>query len=131
MDKALEFLPLLERDWVDFVEEIKGMGSIFVDFAQVLVNCDRVLTFCLGIAAGVGGDVGLGDVLALNVRSEIAMGLMTDGCTALSWTAGSDSILAQNWDVSFFSHLLRVSILCVSVVTSRVVPCYQDLNPEF
>lgn len=131
MGKALEFLPLLERDWVDFVEEIKGMGSIFADLAQVLVNCDRVLTFCLGIAAGVGGDIALGDILALNVRSEIAMGLMTDGCTALSWTAGSDSILAQNWDVSLFFHLLRVLNLCAPVVTSRVFRCYRDLNSEF
>ncbi|KAI4133226.1 MAG: hypothetical protein LQ338_000284 [Usnochroma carphineum] len=37
-------------------------------------------------------------ILALNVRTEIAFGMFSDGCTALSWTNGDTSILAQNWD---------------------------------
>lgn len=55
------------------------------------------------------------DIVALNARSEIALGQWDDGCTALAWDVGcfSDSsgsapqevqsrlhkrILAQNWD---------------------------------
>ncbi len=34
----------------------------------------------------------------MNVRTEIAYGMFTDGCTALSWKAGDASFLAQNWD---------------------------------
>lgn len=53
-----------------------------------------------GIAAGAG--VEFGDILALNVRTEIAMGmgLPSDGCTALFYRpeAGGYGILAQNWD---------------------------------
>ncbi|KAF9631921.1 putative acyl-coenzyme a:6-aminopenicillanic-acid-acyltransferase 40 kda protein [Lasiodiplodia theobromae] len=55
-----------------------------------------------GIAEGAG--VELSDVLALNVRTEIAFGLFTDGCTMLAWhskeQSGSTAIIAQNWDVS-------------------------------
>ena len=43
------------------------------------------------------------DIVALNCRSEIALGLFSDGCTSLAWSSkdafGSDrTILAQNWD---------------------------------
>ena len=37
-------------------------------------------------------------ILAMNVRTEIAYGMFTDGCTALSWKTGNASFLAQNWD---------------------------------
>ena len=37
-------------------------------------------------------------MLALNVRTEIAFGMFSDGCTALSWKHGNTSLLAQNWD---------------------------------
>ncbi|CAL1711665.1 unnamed protein product [Somion occarium] len=50
-----------------------------------------------GIADGVG-DIGLLDIVALNSRSEIALGLWNDGCTALAWNLPSKQILAQNWD---------------------------------
>lgn len=40
----------------------------------------------------------LPDILAINVRTEIAFGLFSDGCTALSWTTEDESFLAQNWD---------------------------------
>jgi isopenicillin-N N-acyltransferase-like protein len=51
-----------------------------------------------GIAAGAGPGVGYADILALNVRTEIAFGAFSDGCTALSWKQGQRSVLAQNWD---------------------------------
>ena len=57
-----------------------------------------------GLADGAG--VELADILACNVRTEIAFGLFSDGCTALSWltppssttSAKGTSWLAQNWD---------------------------------
>lgn len=50
-----------------------------------------------GIADGAGLDVL--DVVALNCRSEIALGLFSDGCTSLGWRTRADGVvLAQNWD---------------------------------
>lgn len=40
----------------------------------------------------------LADIIAVNVRTEIAFGLFSDGCTALSWRTDEASYLAQNWD---------------------------------
>jgi isopenicillin-N N-acyltransferase like protein len=59
------------------------------------------------------GRIDLLDILALNARSEIALGQWDDGCTALAWNVGGlgdthqdldaersqqKRILAQNWD---------------------------------
>ncbi|KIK58296.1 hypothetical protein GYMLUDRAFT_45508 [Collybiopsis luxurians FD-317 M1] len=57
-----------------------------------------------GIAKGA--DVDILDIIALNARSEIALGLyseVSDGCTALGWkhypsSERDEVILAQNWD---------------------------------
>ena len=48
------------------------------------------------------------DIVAMNARSEIALGQWDDGCTALAWRIGEGAnadvgsgprqILAQNWD---------------------------------
>ena len=58
------------------------------------------LTDRVGIADGAGA--GYEDVLALNVRTEIAFGLATsvptDGCTSLAWHTDRGSWLGQNWD---------------------------------
>ncbi|KAI0090801.1 AAT-domain-containing protein [Irpex rosettiformis] len=52
-----------------------------------------------GIADGVGtSEVDILDIVALNARSEIALGQWDDGCTALSWKLENKQILAQNWD---------------------------------
>ncbi|KAI0684000.1 AAT-domain-containing protein [Cytidiella melzeri] len=52
-----------------------------------------------GIADGIGAsDVDITDIIALNARSEIALGQWDDGCTALSWKLADKQILAQNWD---------------------------------
>ncbi|QKX55102.1 uncharacterized protein TRUGW13939_02194 [Talaromyces rugulosus] len=69
---AVKFLPLLQREWNHYVEEIRG------------------------IAAGSGQT--FEDILAINVRTEISMGLMADGCTAFYWHGGDISIAGQNWD---------------------------------
>lgn len=74
---ALEFEPVIRRKWPAYLEEMRG------------------------IAEGAG--VELADVLALNVRTEIAFGLFTDGCTMLAWHSkqpGGSAFIAQNWDVS-------------------------------
>ncbi|KAJ7037333.1 acyl-coenzyme A:6-aminopenicillanic acid acyl-transferase-domain-containing protein [Mycena alexandri] len=53
-----------------------------------------------GIAEGA--NLSILDIVALNARSEIALGLFSDGCTSLGWKLGGigygDVILAQNWD---------------------------------
>ncbi len=50
-----------------------------------------------GIAEGASLDVL--DVVALNCRSEIALGLFYDGCSSMGWNRGEKgTILAQNWD---------------------------------
>ncbi|KAI0076411.1 AAT-domain-containing protein [Panus rudis PR-1116 ss-1] len=52
-----------------------------------------------GIADGVDqGGVGVLDIIALNARSEIALGKWDDGCTSVAWTLPLKQILAQNWD---------------------------------
>ena len=47
-----------------------------------------------------GGGVDFYDILALNVRTEIAYGMYSDGCTAFAWKTKDSSFLAQNWDWS-------------------------------
>lgn len=59
-------------------------------------NVPQYVTEMRGIAEGAG--VKYEDILALNVRTEVAFGAFNDGCTALSWKSGATSILAQNWD---------------------------------
>ncbi|KAJ7208689.1 acyl-coenzyme A:6-aminopenicillanic acid acyl-transferase-domain-containing protein [Mycena pura] len=53
-----------------------------------------------GIAEGA--NLSILDIIALNARSEIALGLFSDGCTSLGWklegNCHGDVILAQNWD---------------------------------
>jgi isopenicillin-N N-acyltransferase-like protein len=50
-----------------------------------------------GIADGAGLE--LMDIVALNCRSEIALGHFSDGCTSLGWKTQKEGvILAQNWD---------------------------------
>ncbi|KAF2834502.1 AAT-domain-containing protein [Patellaria atrata CBS 101060] len=49
-----------------------------------------------GIADGAG--VKLIDILAINVRTEIAFGLFSDGCTSVSFMTDEASYIAQNWD---------------------------------
>jgi hypothetical protein len=50
-----------------------------------------------GIAEGSKRDIL--DIVALNVRSEIAFGQFSDGCTSLFWHTPKTEWLGQNWDV--------------------------------
>lgn len=65
---------MLSQKWPRYLEEIRGLAD--------------------------GAGVEMADILACNVRTEIAFGLFSDGCTALSWfsSGGRESFLAQNWD---------------------------------
>jgi hypothetical protein len=47
-----------------------------------------------------GSDRSILDIVALNVRTEIAFGRFSDGCTALAWHTEKRAYLGQNWDVS-------------------------------
>lgn len=49
-----------------------------------------------GIADGAG--IGLLDIVAVNVRTEINFGLFSDGCTSLAWHTEKRAYLCQNWD---------------------------------
>lgn len=69
---AMDFEPTIRRKWPDYLEEMRGVAE--------------------------GAEVQLSDIIACNVRTEIAFGLFSDGCTALSWRTADASFLAQNWD---------------------------------
>lgn len=50
-----------------------------------------------GIAEGA--DLDILDIVALNCRSEIALGKFSDGCTSLCWKKNDNArVLSQNWD---------------------------------
>jgi isopenicillin-N N-acyltransferase-like protein len=61
-------------------------------------NFDAWLIRMPGIADGSQRDIL--DIIALNVRTEIAFGLFSDGCTSLFWKTPTHTFLGQNWDVS-------------------------------
>lgn len=52
-----------------------------------------------GVGIADGSKRSLLDIIALNVRTEIAFGQFSDGCTSLSWKTEKRSLLGQNWDV--------------------------------
>lgn len=64
-----------------------------------------------GIAEGAGLD--LLDVVALNCRSEIALGKFSDGCTSLCWRKNENAcVLSQNWD---WTATVRRNLAMVSI----------------
>lgn len=69
---AMQYHPFLSANFPEYVEEMEG------------------------IAKGAGREYA--DVLALNVRTEIAFGAFSDGFTAVSWKSADRSYLGQNWD---------------------------------
>ncbi|KAH6842429.1 acyl-coenzyme A:6-aminopenicillanic-acid-acyltransferase [Chaetomium sp. MPI-CAGE-AT-0009] len=86
--EAVKFLPFFQQPaWTPLLEEMEG------------------------IAAGAGVD--FEDILALNVRTEIAYGMFNDGCTSIAWKARGESFLAQNWDweIEQFPNLIVIHIV--------------------
>ncbi|KAJ5185339.1 Glycoside hydrolase family 1 [Penicillium cf. griseofulvum] len=75
-----------------------------------------------GIAEGAGLDVL--DIIALNCRSEIALGRFSDGCTSLCWKKSETTrVLSQNWDwtATVKKNLAMVSIEQVGKPTIYMV----------
>jgi hypothetical protein len=69
-----------------------------------------------GIAAGANVDDR--DIVALNCRSEIALGRFQDGCTSLAWQQrqydrNQKMILAQNWD---WTAMVKPNLCLMSIV---------------
>ncbi|KAJ5481782.1 hypothetical protein N7475_000594 [Penicillium sp. IBT 31633x] len=64
-----------------------------------------------GIAEGAEVDVL--DIIALNCRSEIALGKFSDGCTSLCWKKSETArVLSQNWD---WTETVKKNLAMVSV----------------
>ncbi|KAK2616452.1 hypothetical protein QQS21_000694 [Conoideocrella luteorostrata] len=72
IESAEKFVPVLQDRAPDLVDEMKGVAD--------------------------GAGVSFRDILALNARSEIALGMMDDGCTTVAWSTTSFSVAGQNWD---------------------------------
>ncbi|EKD05373.1 isopenicillin N acyltransferase [Trichosporon asahii var. asahii CBS 8904] len=70
--KAAEWLPLLRESYPEILEELEGLAA--------------------------GSELSKETILALNVRTEVAFGLYTDGCTAFAIHGPRNGILSQNWD---------------------------------
>lgn len=69
----MEFQPALERLVPDIYAEMQGIAE--------------------------GAELNVSDIVALNCRSEIALGKFSDGCTALAWRKSDRGwTLSQNWD---------------------------------
>jgi isopenicillin-N N-acyltransferase-like protein len=77
----------------------QGVRSIAKEYAATVEHLTPDLfTEMRGIAEGSGLEIL--DIVALNCRSEIALGHFSDGCTSLGWKFGPGDgvLLAQNWD---------------------------------
>lgn len=78
----------------------EGVRTAAEDFRSTIEKLTpSIYEEIVGIAEGAGLDVL--DIVALNSRSEIALGLFSDGCTSFSWKNDDDGcgrVLAQNWD---------------------------------
>ena len=101
----------------------KDVREVAAEFQSTLQNLTpHLLTEMEGIAEGAGLDVL--DIIALNCRSEIALGLFSDGCTSLCWKKGETTrVLSQNWDwkATVKKNLALVSIEQVGKPTIYMV----------
>ncbi|KAI1331704.1 acyl-coenzyme A:6-aminopenicillanic acid acyl-transferase-domain-containing protein [Xylariaceae sp. FL0255] len=84
------FLKASKLEWPKVQEIAYGFGS------TVKSRWPDYYEEMRGIAEGSG--VSVLDILALNIRTEIAFGKFSDGCTALSLNTEKHGFLAQNWD---------------------------------
>ncbi|KAJ5104130.1 hypothetical protein N7532_004659 [Penicillium argentinense] len=89
--------------------EVRAVAKEFQPSLQELVP--DIYTEMQGVADGA--DLDILDIVALNCRSEIALGKFSDGCTTLSWKKSDETrILSQNWDwtATVKKNLAMVSI---------------------
>jgi isopenicillin-N N-acyltransferase-like protein len=76
-------------------KEVREVAKEFLPSLQKLTP--HLFTEMEGIAEGA--DVDILDIVALNCRSEIALGKFSDGCTTLCWKKSDNvRVLSQNWD---------------------------------
>jgi isopenicillin-N N-acyltransferase-like protein len=94
---ALQYQPYLSTNWPEYVSEMKGVAE--------------------------GAGVTYADILALNVRTEIAFGAFSDGCTALVWKGSEKMILGQNWD---WNTELVTSSTSSNVSRTGLTRCQKD-----
>lgn len=88
---------------------VRGLAEEFRATCQTLVP--DIYAEMQGIADGAGLDVL--DILALNCRSEIALGSFTDACTGLSWNKDNGAtVLAQNWD---WTRMVQENLVLVNI----------------
>ncbi|OCL13606.1 putative acyl-CoA:6-aminopenicillanic-acid-acyltransferase [Glonium stellatum] len=78
------------------------------------VTIERLTPDIYAEIAGIanGAELDILDIVALNCRSEIALGLFSDGCSSLGWKFKDRTLLAQNWDwtASIKDNLVIMSI---------------------
>ncbi|KAJ5674091.1 hypothetical protein N7462_009530 [Penicillium macrosclerotiorum] len=82
------------------------------EFQPVLVErTPHLFAEMEGIAEGAGLDVL--DIVALNCRSEIALGKFSDGCSTLCWKKNDHCrVLSQNWD---WTDTVKKNLAMVSI----------------
>ncbi|WPH03726.1 Hypothetical protein R9X50_00660900 [Acrodontium crateriforme] len=83
---ASKFEPIMSKKWPAYLDEMAGLAE--------------------------GAKVELADIIAINVRTEIAFGLFSDGCTALSWKTADTSFLGQNWD---WQHEQKENLILLTI----------------
>ncbi|KAJ5862707.1 hypothetical protein N7455_006775 [Penicillium solitum] len=90
----------------------KDVREVATEFQPTLQNLTpHLFTEMEGIAEGAGLDVL--DIIALNCRSEIALGRFSDGCTTLSWKKSETTrVLSQNWD---WTKTVKKNLAMVSI----------------
>ncbi|OQD99494.1 hypothetical protein PENSOL_c006G00068 [Penicillium solitum] len=90
----------------------KDVREVATEFQPTLQNLTpHLFTEMEGIAEGAGLDVL--DIIALNCRSEIALGRFSDGCTTLNWKKSETTrVLSQNWD---WTKTVKKNLAMVSI----------------
>ncbi|KAF4629537.1 hypothetical protein G7Y89_g8605 [Cudoniella acicularis] len=89
--------------------------------SQIKQKWPRFYQEMQGIADGSKHDIL--DIVAINVRTEIAFGLFSDGCTSLFWETSGRKFLGQNWDwyPEQKENLIGLTIFQESLPTIKII----------
>ncbi|TVY81231.1 Acyl-coenzyme A:6-aminopenicillanic-acid-acyltransferase 40 kDa form [Lachnellula suecica] len=109
------FLEKSKQSWPQVKETAKSFDL------EIRAKWPRFHQELQGIADGSKRD--LLDIVAINVRTEIAFGLFSDGCTSLFWHTSNHEFLAQNWDwvEAQKQNLIALSIYQDSLPTIKMI----------